>query len=198
MKKNNHSDAILKVNTAAITVLLAITAGIFGPRIMGPKITPAIPEATAQVSDHPRLLTIPAARVNAKIIDVGVTPANNLDVPHNFVDAGWYKYGIKPGQTGSAVLDGHVDNGASIDGVFKHLRDLVPGDDISVTDGAGTVSRFKVVNSAIYGYKDFPSQEIFNQADGRYLKIITCHGTFIPSEDTYDQRLVVTAVLVNS
>jgi sortase (surface protein transpeptidase) len=150
------------------------------------------------VINDPVNLSIPNARVNAHVIPVGVTKTGNLDVPPNFVEVGWYKYGTKPGQVGNAVLDGHVDNGGSIDGVFKHLRDLNPGDDIFVNGADGAQLHFKVVHSDIYLTSKFPSDVVFNENDGKpILKIITCHGTYVPSTKTYDHRLVVTAELVS-
>lgn len=163
--------------------------------------TIAVPIQIAEAAEPvvpvvPTHLDIPNARVHAEVVPVGVTATNNLDVPPNFIQAGWYQYGAKPGEKGNAVLDGHVDNGASIDGVFKHLRDLKPGDDIYVTGANGVALTFKVIDSAVYETKKFPSDSIFNQNDGRaLLKIITCHGTYVPSVNTYDHRLVVTAIL---
>ncbi len=145
---------------------------------------------------EPVWLNIPVSNVNAKIVPVGVTETNNLDVPPNYVEVGWYKHGPKPGDFGSAVLDGHVDNGASIDGVFKHLKNLKNGDEVYVTAKDGSKKRFIVTKINVYQTNQFPSNEIFYDQSGSLIKIITCHGTFIPSEKTYDQRLVVTAELV--
>jgi sortase A len=143
----------------------------------------------------PTNLTIPNAKVNTNIIEVGITPKGNLDVPGNYTEVGWYKYGARPGEVGSAVLDGHVDNGGSIPGPFKHLRDLKAGDDIFVTMSDGKVLRYKVTLSEVYPTNAFPGQKVFHENDNRYLKIITCHGKFVPSLRTYDERLIVTAVL---
>src|ERR1700727_2277723 len=72
----------------------------------------------------PLRISIPAAGTDAPIIALGLTGAGNLDTPHNFVQAGWYDYGPVPGQAGSAVIDGHVDNGGfspTVNGIFKNL-----------------------------------------------------------------------------
>jgi sortase (surface protein transpeptidase) len=164
-----------------------------------PQIIDQVPFPSKQtIINNPTHLAIPGARVDAHVIPVGVTKTNNLDVPPNFVQVGWYEYGAKPGQVGNAVLDGHVDNGGSVAGVFKHLRDLKPGDDVYVSGGDGSHLHFKVQRSDVYLTSKFPSDVVFNQNDGQpILKIITCHGSFVPSTGTYDHRLVVTAVLVN-
>jgi sortase A len=143
----------------------------------------------------PTYLTIPNAKVSTNIINVGITPEGNLDVPGNYTEVGWYKYGTRPGEVGSAVLDGHVDNGGSTPGPFKHLRDLKIGDDIYVTMSSGKILHYKVTVSDAYPLNKFPGEMVFHQTGDKYLKIITCHGKFVPSLKTYNERLIVTAVL---
>lgn len=158
-----------------------------------------IPEQNREsvpIPGRPVRIEIPNAYVGALVTDVGVTPEGNLDVPPNYVDVGWYKYGTIPGNMGSAVLDGHVDDGRLLDGVFKNLRRLVVGDDIYITTEQGNRLHFKVRNTDIYDTDRFPGELIFHEKGARLIKIITCHGKFSPSQDTYDQRLVVTAELV--
>jgi len=145
----------------------------------------------------PTIISIPKINKTAKIIPVGVTATGNLDVPHNFVQAGWYKYGTAPGEKGSTVIDGHVDNGGSIAGVFKKLHELAAGDIINVSNTAGKVLRYEVTATNVYATSAFPSEQIFADNGQALLKIITCYGTFLPKEGTYDRRLVVTAALVS-
>jgi LPXTG-site transpeptidase (sortase) family protein len=145
---------------------------------------------------HPARISIPTINLNAPIIDVGITGEGNLDVPNNFTQVGWYKYGPLPGEQGVAVLDAHVDNAVSIPGPFKHLRELKVGDEIIVIAKDGTPTSFKVTESNVYRTNQFPAEEVFHGGSGNLLKLITCHGIFVSSEGTYDQRLVVTAVRI--
>lgn len=217
MKRNNRFISICILAFAVIAGAFSVQSIASYAQTSAPAATsaaastsPAVNQASTTVAavvpvvqkpaviNDPTHLSIPNAHVDASIIPVGVTRTNNLDVPPNFVQVGWYEYGPKPGQVGNTVLDGHVDNGASIDGVFKHLRDLKPGDDIYVSGADGTQLHYKVDHSDVYLTAKFPSDVVFNQNDGLpTLKIITCHGTFVHSIGTYDQRLVVTAYLVN-
>ncbi len=145
---------------------------------------------------YPVRLAIPALNINAAVQDVGITAKGNMGIPNNFVDVGWYSYGAIPGQTGSAVIDGHVDNGLALVGVFKHLSDIKTGDDVYVTNYAGQKLHFVVTDIQYYGYENAPTSEIFNADNGgAELKLITCGGTWVPGQKTYDQRLVVTAKL---
>lgn len=206
MKRNNRFATIFILAFAVIAGAFSVRAvateaGLMSAPVIGRVTTTAVPTAVAAVQpsviDDPTHLTIPNARVDASVIPVGVTKTNNLDVPPNFVQVGWYEYGAKPGEVGNTVLDGHVDNGGSIDGVFKHLRDLKQGDDVYVTGADGTQLHYKVDRSDVYMTAKFPSDVVFNQNNGQpTLKIITCHGTFVKAIGTYDQRLVVTAYLV--
>ncbi len=152
-------------------------------------------EAAAPITT-PTYLSIPNAKVNTNIIEVGITQQGNLDVPGNYKEVGWYKHGTRPGEIGSAVLDGHVDNGGNVPGPFKHLRDLKIGDDVYVTMSDGKILHYKVTVSEAYPTNKFPGEMVFHETGTQYLKIITCHGKFVSSLKTYDQRLIVTAVLV--
>ena len=145
---------------------------------------------------RPLELDIPAMQAYIPIIDVGVTSAGSLDVPHNFVQAGWYDKGPVPGTTGTAVIDGHVDNGGThptIDGVFKQLDSLSVGDFMNVRLSDGSIATFQITGMATYPYTNFPSRLIFGQTGKTLLNIITCQGTWLGYADTYSERLVVTA-----
>lgn len=136
-------------------------------------------------------LVIPKIKVDSKIEKVGLTYAGNMAAPHNLTNVGWYKYGTAPGQTGSAVIDGHVDNGLSLPAVFKHLKELQKGDDVYITNESGKTLHFIVTLAQIYPYKEVPLQLLFNRSSGRYLNLITCDGGWVPSDKTADHRVVV-------
>lgn len=147
-------------------------------------------------STMPVRISIPSIGVDAEIVPMGVTKTGILDTPNNYVQTGWWAGGTVPGQLGSAVIDAHVDNGKDIPGVFKRLRDLNPGEEAVIAMDDGSKRRFRVVGSEVYNYKNVDTQKLFHESGGRYIKLITCHGNWIPAENTYDERLVVTAVLI--
>ncbi|MBX4197734.1 class F sortase [Candidatus Parcubacteria bacterium] len=162
----------------------------------------AISKVSAQVTKplqpaEPKRLIIPVLNVNAPIQSMGLDEGK-MAVPNNFSDIGWYKYGTIPGNKGSAVMGAHVDNGGSVRGVFKYLKDVAPGDDIYVTDTEGTTRHFRVSDRKVYPYQTKITDEVFLQNDKVRLNLITCHGKFLPKENTYNQRLVVFAELVTS
>lgn len=141
---------------------------------------------------YPQKLRIPSIKVDAKIQYVGVTKNGNMATPTNFTDVGWFQSGIVPGDKGSAVIDGHVDNGLAWPAVFASLDNLNIGDDIYIDTIGGSILHFKVINMKNY-YANAGMAEIFSQNDGNYLKLITCAGVWSILHRTHDQRVVVTA-----
>src|SRR4051794_22652346 len=101
----------------------------FGTQIFfnSKKIANAAP-ISPPTAAYPVRLIIPSLGINAKIRSVGITSKGLMDVPKNLSEVGWYKYGPIPGGSGNAVIDGHLNNGSSIDGVFRHLANLARGD----------------------------------------------------------------------
>lgn len=93
-------------------------------------------------------------------------------------------------------MGAHVDNGSNVKGVFKNLKKLKVGDDVYVTDDNGDALHFKITARKIYPYRTKITDEVFQRNDKVRLNLITCYGTFLPKENTYNQRLVIFAELV--
>lgn len=147
----------------------------------------------AKLDNFSPLLTIPSLGINTKIQSVGITRKGNMSTPNNYVDVGLYKYGPLPGEKGSAVIAGHVDNGLGTRAVFGNLKNIKEGDKIYVEMEKGVKTRFTVVSISTYDF-DAHTDEVFNQNDNTYLKLITCGGKWIPELRTHDKRIVVTAI----
>ena len=93
------------------------------------------------------------------------------------------------------VIDGHVDNGFGLAGVFNNLQKAEAGDEIIVTTKEGGRYRYVVTSLQTYDYKQVPVESIFSTSGAPRLAIITCDGAWIAGEKTYDRRLVVYAEL---
>ena len=141
---------------------------------------------------YPKQLRIPIISVNAKIQYIGIAKNGKMATPNNFTDVGWFQSGIVPGNKGSAVIDGHVDNGLAFPAVFTSLEKLNIGNDIYIDTIGGNILHFQVTNIKNYD-ANAETAEIFNQNDGNYIKLITCAGVWSILHRTHDQRLVVTA-----
>lgn len=151
--------------------------------------------STNDAKEHPLNISIPKIGVNAKIQEVGITQKGNMATPNNFMDVGWYRYGTVPGEKGSAVMAGHVNNELGLSAVFGKLEDMVAGDDIYVTMEKDKQLHFQVIKIKTYDF-DAPGEEVFNENDAKLLKLITCTGSWMEKLKTHNKRLVVSAILI--
>ncbi|WP_234448087.1 class F sortase [Virgibacillus salexigens] len=58
----------------------------------------------------PKKITIDAIDVKSEIESVGLLDNGEMAVPEDFTKTGWFDLGTKPGNRGSAVIAGHVDD----------------------------------------------------------------------------------------
>ena len=142
-------------------------------------------------SSPPMRLRIPSLNLDANVQNVGISKSGAMSVPNNYTDVGWYRYGTVPGSLGSAVIDGHVDNGFAMPGVFKHLGDIKKGADVYIVTKDGSNIHYVVTDIRIYPYKDAPTNMIFDRRDTARLNLITCEGYWVAKDMTYAKRLVV-------
>jgi sortase A len=192
---------LVVIAAAAVFSLTSVHALWYAPEA-GPSAPTSTAEAVATAdaapSALPSRLIIPSLNINAHIQDLGINAAGNMQAPDNFTDVGWYKYGTVPGEIGSAVIDGHVDNGLALDGVFKHLTDIKVGDEVDIETNGGKTLHFVVSDIETYQYQGVPTQTLFNRKDAARLNLITCEGTWVPGGDTYDHRIVIYTKLVGN
>lgn len=147
--------------------------------------------------NSPKRLRIPSISVDAEIESVGMDAKGNMDVPKDSDNAAWYNLGYKPGENGSAVIDGHFDKESGDPAVFYKLSSLTKGDLIEVEQSNGEMLSFRVITSEEYNFDQLPLQKIFNSPGAPTLNLITCDGVFNKSAKNYSQRLVVYAELTN-
>lgn len=152
---------------------------------------------TSNALSKPTRLQIPSLNIDASVQHVGITTSGAMGIPSNFSDVAWYKYGPVPGQYGSAVIDGHFDNGLGLPGVFKDLAEIKQGDDVFVQTSSGSLLRFMVTRVATYPYTDVPTAEVFGLDDRARLHLITCSGRWVRSDKTYNERVVVYTIFVD-
>lgn len=165
-----------------------------GSSISSPTVTAAVtPEVKGRDSDFDEVavLEIPKLGVTAGVEHVGEDSEGRMDVPEDDDDVAWWKYGAKPGQTGSAVLAGHFDTRSGGAAVFYRLGKLKPGDEVTVADEDGDRLEFEVSEVKSYPDADFPIDLVFAQNDDQRLNLITCSGTFDRTVRNYTDRLVV-------
>ncbi|MFH8441240.1 class F sortase [Streptomyces sp. NPDC018026] len=154
--------------------------------------------APALPPSPPDRVRIPAIGVDAPLTGLGLTGTGSLDVPpagkKNL--AGWYEAGTTPGEKGTAIVAGHVDN-AEGPAVFYRLGALEKGSAIEIDRRDGGVAVFTVDAVEVYAADAFPDEKVYGAADRPELRVITCGGPYSRSTG-YQGNVVVFAHLTGS
>lgn len=153
--------------------------------------TPTLTPAT-KILAPPQLIEIPKLNINAYVESVGIDDEGRMDIPKNYLHAAWYKLGPKPGEKGSAVIDGHVDTPQGTPSVFANIQKLVRGDTIIITASDRTMYKYYVENVTGYPLSTIPLNKIFDKKiNEKRLNLITCSGIWDPISKNYSRRIVV-------
>ncbi|MEU6550168.1 class F sortase [Streptomyces sp. NPDC046915] len=152
----------------------------------------------ALASSPPTRIRIPAIRVNAPLMGLGLTSSGSLDVPPagNKNLAGWYEAGTSPGERGTAIVAGHVDNTEG-PAVFYGLGALRRGAAIEIARQDGSVAVFTVDAVEVYSARNFPDEKVYGAAKRPELRVITCGGGYSKTTG-YQGNVVVFAHLTGS
>ena len=204
----------LRARVAGFAGAVLIMAGIvvvavaIGAQVHAPRPSLAAAGALGPLGGHgPRLrpsrpvsVDIPAIGVHSKLMHLGVNRDGTIQVPPLATRAGeaaWYKYSATPGEIGTSVIEGHVDNYQG-PAVFFRLGALIPGDRVDVTLADGITAVFRVTGVREYTKSRFPSKTIYGAAGYAALHLITCGGAFDYSTGHYLSSTVVFASLTSS
>ncbi|MCF1506881.1 class F sortase [Streptomyces glomeratus] len=154
--------------------------------------------ASALPPSPPDRIRIPSIRVDAPLMGLGLTRTGSLDVPPARYKnlAGWYQAGTMPGETGTAIVAGHVDNTEG-PAVFYDLGAVRRGSTIEVDRRDGSTAVFTVDAVEVYAARDFPDQKVYGAAARPELRVITCGGGY-SSTTGYQGNVVVFAHLTGS
>ena len=146
----------------------------------------------------PERIRIPAIHVDAPLTGLALTPTGSLGVPPATQKnlAGWYEAGTAPGDTGTAIVAGHVDD-ADGPAVFYDLGALHKNSVIEVDRRDGTVAVFTVDAVEAYDARHFPDRKVYGAAARPELRVITCGGDYSRSTG-YQGNVVAFAHLTGS
>ena len=173
------------IEPAAATAAPAAHVSLPTPHASAPARKPARPATPVRVR-------IPSIGVDTRLVWLGLDANGALEAPKSFTNAGWWSGGARPGESGPAVIAGHVDSKTG-PAVFYRLRDLHRGDAIVVTRRDGSTVRFTVQRSASYPKNRFPTNAVYGPTAKPALRLITCSGTFDRSTGHYLDNTVVYA-----
>ncbi len=154
--------------------------------------TPALVQPTPVVNASPSHITIPSLNLSAPIIPVGLNEDGTVEVPERVAEVGWYELGARPGERGSAVLLGHRSSWTG-PGVFRAIRALEEGEELTVAFTDGTMHVFSVVSVAEYPQDAFPTALVYGDTDESLLRLVTCSGSYLPLANRFTHNTIVTA-----
>lgn len=168
--------------------------------VLAPSVAPAaaaMPVSSAPADPHAALrptgLVVPDVDLRADHLDdLATDHAGALEVPADPQELGWFTGGAVPGQTGPAVVVGHVDSWQG-PGVFWRLRDLHPGDPVDVPRSDGTIAHFAVDSVESFDKDAFPTERVYGPTPGPALRLVTCGGAFDRGARSYLDNVVVFA-----
>lgn len=181
--------------------------------ITRPHVTPAtsqpIPTSLAQTDPQsltPARLIIPRIGLDAKILPLGPDAHGAMQAPRNggpndpiWSEVYWWDVGTVPGETGNAVIAGHVNRPDGSPSTFTQLNDLRVGDIITVVMEGGRTLTFRVTEKGtpsvyVQGSDDPTMGRIFGPALEPQLNLMTCWGEWDGTQ--YNKRLVIYSTLV--
>jgi LPXTG-site transpeptidase (sortase) family protein len=203
------SPPVVGTAPAPTTVTSPATASTVGTTVVPPSApTPSAPAITSHAARLDQLPapatrvpvgitaggdTVSAPEIAGPVVPTGVDPdTGELALPAEAKVVAWYQYGPAPGGDGSAVLAGHVD-WHGVPGVFFRLRELQPGDRVTVTMSDGSVQAWTVVDVQLIAKPELPVTDVFSRSGPPTLTLVTCGGSFDGSTHHYRSNVVVTA-----
>ncbi|MET9441247.1 class F sortase [Streptomyces sp. NPDC006610] len=144
----------------------------------------------------PDRVRIPAIQVDAPMMPVGLDAEGWVDAPppEDPNLAGWFTGAVAPGEKGTAVVVGHVDNQRG-PAVFYGLGALKRGNLVEITRQDGKTTVFEIYGVEVFEKNNFPGDRVYGSKGAAELRVITCGGGF-SQQNGYDGNVVVFARLV--
>ncbi|GGY07096.1 class F sortase [Streptomyces djakartensis] len=144
----------------------------------------------------PARIRIPAIQVDAPIIPVGLDGDGWVGAPppEDPNLAGWFTGAVTPGEKGTAVVVGHVDNQLG-PAVFYALGALRKGSRVEVDRQDGKTVVFEIYGVEVFEKDNFPGDRVYGSKGSAELRVITCGGGF-SEQDGYAGNVVTFARLV--
>lgn len=161
------------------------------------EIVPVVPPMTAQAVSvtptAPVWVWIPDIDLDTQVLPVQLNDQNIVDTPA--ADVGWYGSSAKPGTLGKMNFNAHVVNGMNQPGKFFRLHELVPGNNIIVTDTQNQQYHYRVSEVELVDVDVFPLDKVYGQSTKAELNLVTCAGVYDNTKKDYAQRTIVYAEL---
>ncbi|MFF7450214.1 MULTISPECIES: class F sortase [unclassified Streptomyces] len=144
----------------------------------------------------PDRVRIPAIQVDAPVMPVGLDTDGWVAAPppEDANLAGWFTGAVSPGEKGTAVVVGHVDNKLG-PAVFYGLGALKKGNRVEVRREDGKTAVFEIYGIEVFEKDNFPGDRVYGSKGTAELRVITCGGGF-SKQSGYAGNVVAFARLV--
>jgi LPXTG-site transpeptidase (sortase) family protein len=144
----------------------------------------------------PDRVSIPAIRVDAPMVPVGLDSDGWVGAPppEDPNLAGWFTGAVSPGEKGTAVVVGHVDNKQG-PAVFYGLGALKKGNRVEIRRKDGKTAVFEIYGIEVFEKSNFPGDRVYGSKGTPELRVITCGGGF-SKQSGYAGNVVAFARLV--
>lgn len=160
-----------------------------GPEVV---LRPAA-EAQAAAVPPPRRLDIEGTDIDVEVVDVGVAADDEMEIPSDFHQAGWYRYGPAPGApSGNAVLAAHIDIGTE-EMPFAQLKDVAIGAIVTVGRQGADPLEYRVTGVRNEAKASLDTEELFRRDGDHQLVIVTCGGAWLADRADYEDNVILTA-----
>ncbi len=150
--------------------------------------------AGEQLTGPPTRVRIPALGIDAPLGPLHMDATGELQAPADYALPGWYEEGTIPGETGPAVIAGHLDSQKG-EAIFYRLHEL-RADDLILVQRDGKWLTFEVVSTGKFAKNNFPTAAVYGPTPDPQLRVITCGGSFDPVRRSYRDNVVVFAVAI--
>jgi len=104
----------------------------------------------------------------------------------------WYDRGPAPGQDGTTVLAGHIDD-HGVPGAFLRLGQVQAGATVRVTTASGRVAAYTVTQRRMLPQAALATSGLLSQQGSPALVMISCGGAYNRAAHLYLDNIVIVA-----
>ena len=171
------------------------SASVPAPWVERPSTLAPVRTAPPAAAAAPVQVSVPSLGITSPLLHLGLQVDGSLEVPQgaDFDTAAWYDGSPRPGDTGPAVIEGHVSSRSRGPSVFHALSAVAVGARVDVLREDGTTASFEVYDVQQFPKDGFPTLQVYGGTPGPELRLITCGGTVAESDGRFSDNVVVFA-----
>ncbi|WP_028924778.1 class F sortase [Pseudonocardia acaciae] len=167
-----------------------------GPTLSAPLTGGPVQAIPPLPASNPTEIKVDKINAQSSLIPTGLNPDRTIATPpvSQPLQASWYRLSPTPGAVGPAIILGHI-NGGGKDGIFAHLHELKPGDQVQVKREDGKTAIFTITKLEQHSKNKFPTLAVYGDTPEAQIRLITCGGAFNKAAKSYVDNIVASGVL---